>query len=93
MNDSLGRVQELVEVIILAMVDDESRVHIEVLPEAMHTNVLITVAPGDFGKVVGTHGYLAKSLRTLLKAVSNKLKIPPCSLLITDPRKAAQNDQ
>ena len=60
--------KDLIEYIAKSLVDDPSQVQVNVV-EAEKTTVLeLRVAEGDIGKVIGKHGRIAKSIRTVLQA-------------------------
>ncbi len=66
-------VVELVEVIAKALVDKPDAVVVEAF-EGRHSRVVeLSVDSSDIGKVIGKKGRTAKSIRTLLGAVSMKL--------------------
>ncbi len=64
---------ELVASMARALVDDPDQVSVVAAPENEGTVLLLRVAPGDLGKVIGKQGRTARSLRTLLTAVGTKL--------------------
>jgi predicted RNA-binding protein YlqC (UPF0109 family) len=82
--DPLRRLEALVVSLIQALSDDEAAVHVTLLPEALHTNLTVRVAPRDYGKIVGRWGQNVSALRVILNAVGNKLRLPQCSLFIED---------
>ncbi len=73
-SDSGAQLAELVEFIARALVDVPEGVEVtEVAGE--QTSVLeLRVAPEDVGKVIGKQGRTARAMRTLLSAVSMKLR-------------------
>ena len=64
--------KEILEIIILNLVDDKNAVEIKEINEEKSTIFEVKVAESDMGKVIGRQGRLAKSIRTLIKAVANK---------------------
>lgn len=80
------RLLKLVTNLVCALVDNEIAVVIDLIPETMHTNLKLTVAPEDFGKAVGKGGQNAEALRTIIAAVGRKLGLPACTLFIIDPQ-------
>ena len=65
---------ELVEVIVKALVDNPDAVQVT---EVTGNNVIIVevrVDKSDMGKVIGKHGQTASAIRTLLSATSAKHK-------------------
>ena len=67
------QVKGLVEDIAKALVDQPEQVVVREMT-GEHTTVFeLRVAPGDLGKVIGKQGRTARSIRTLLGAVSMKL--------------------
>lgn len=64
--------KELVEVIAKALVDNPDEVEV-VEKENGNTLVLeLHVAGSDMGKVIGKHGRIAKSIRSVVKAAATK---------------------
>ncbi len=66
--------KELIKKIAQGLVDHPDQVEILEI-EGNQTSVIeLKVAKDDLGKVIGKHGRTAKAMRTLLSAVSAKLK-------------------
>ena len=66
-------VGELVREIARALVDEPSAVEVESAGREESTVLKLRVAPGDVGKVIGKQGRTARSMRTIMGAVSMKL--------------------
>ncbi len=66
-------VDELVREIARALVDDPNAVEVEMVNHDESSVLRLRVAPGDVGKVIGKQGRTARSVRTILGAVSMKL--------------------
>jgi uncharacterized protein len=64
--------QELVTEIARALVDEPDAVTVEAVKRAENTVLRLRVAPSDVGKVIGKQGRTARSMRTILGAVSMK---------------------
>lgn len=64
--------QELVTEIAKALVDDPAAVQVEAVERDESTVLRLRVAPTDVGKVIGKQGRTARSMRTILGAVSMK---------------------
>jgi len=64
--------QELVTEIAKALVDDPNAVMVEAVERDESTVLRLRVAPTDVGKVIGKQGRTARSMRTILGAVSMK---------------------
>jgi predicted RNA-binding protein YlqC (UPF0109 family) len=64
--------QEIVTEIAKALVDDPKAVVVEAVDREESTVLRLRVAPGDVGKVIGKQGRTARSMRTILGAVSMK---------------------
>ncbi|HUC31090.1 MAG TPA: KH domain-containing protein [Candidatus Paceibacterota bacterium] len=75
--EQVQKIQDLVEDIVEALVDDSAQVVIEAITEdsggGESTTINVTVAPGDVGKVIGKQGRTARSIRTILSGISMKL--------------------
>lgn len=63
-------IEELVEQIVTALVDDPDSVRIESMEEGNTLTVNVHVNPDDVGKIIGRQGRIIKSLRTIARAVS-----------------------
>jgi uncharacterized protein len=64
--------KDLVEFIAKALVDSPDYVKVNVVESEKSTIMELSVAEADIGKIIGKHGRIAKSIRTILSAVSNK---------------------
>lgn len=67
-------VDQLVREIARALVDDPGAVEVETVARDENTVLRLRVAPQDVGKVIGKQGRTARSVRTILGAVSMKLR-------------------
>ena len=64
--------KEILETIILNLVDDKEAVEIKELEGEKSIIFEVKVAEKDMGKIIGKQGRLAKSIRTVIKAVASK---------------------
>jgi hypothetical protein len=64
---------ELIREIARALVDEPEAVEVESVDRGDSTILELSVAPQDVGKVIGKQGRTARSVRTILGAVSMKL--------------------
>ena len=64
--------KELVEVIAKALVDDPESVVVNEREEKKTTVLEVRVAESDMGKVIGKQGRIAKALRSVVKAATEK---------------------
>lgn len=71
-NDMVS-VDDLVREIARALVDDPAAVEVQAVEREENTILKLRVAPQDVGKVIGKQGRTARSVRTILGAVSMKL--------------------
>ena len=62
----------ILETIILSLVEDKSAVKIEEKNNEKTISFEVKVADKDMGKVIGKEGKVAKSIRTVMKAVAGK---------------------
>jgi uncharacterized protein len=67
------QLQELVKFLAEALVDAPGEVTVEEMEEDGASVFELTVAEEDLGKVIGKQGRTARSVRTILGAVSMKL--------------------
>jgi len=66
-------VDDLVREIARALVDEPDAVEVETISRDENTVLRLKVAPQDVGKVIGKQGRTARSVRTILGAVSMKV--------------------
>ncbi len=64
--------KEILQTIILNLVDNKEAVEIKEIQGEKSIVLEVKVADSDMGKVIGKQGRLAKSIRTLMKAVATK---------------------
>ena len=64
--------KEILQTIIENLVDDKSSVSINEVEGEKSIVYEVKVADGDMGKIIGKQGRLAKSIRTVIKAVASK---------------------
>lgn len=63
--------QELIEYIVKALVDNKEAISITQKENADSYEVQIKVAPEDMGKIIGKKGRIAKAIRSVAKAASS----------------------
>ena len=61
---------ELVLFIAKSLVDNPDAVSVETKQDGDYTVIELHVAEGDMGKVIGKQGWIAKAIRTVVKAAS-----------------------
>ena len=66
---------ELVEFIAKSLCEDKESVKVEFNNTDSSIDITLHVAEADMGKVIGRQGRIAKSIRTILKAMSLKENI------------------
>lgn len=64
--------KDILETIIINLVDKKDEVEIKELNGEKSIVFEVKVAEGDMGKIIGKQGRLAKSIRTVMKAVASK---------------------
>ena len=64
--------KDILDVIIKNLVDNKEAVEINEVNGEKSVVYEVKVAEGDMGKIIGKQGRLAKSIRTVIKAVANK---------------------
>ena len=62
--------KDLIEYIAKSLVGDPSQVQVNVIEGEKSTILELKVASSDIGKVIGRHGRIAKSIRTVLQAAA-----------------------
>lgn len=64
--------KEMLEIMIKNLVDDTNAVLVTEKPDENATIFEVKVAQSDMGKVIGKQGRIAKSIRTVAKAIATK---------------------
>lgn len=64
--------KEIIEIIAKNLVDKPESVEVKVLEGEKSTILELRVGAGDVGKIIGRHGSIAKSIRTIVNAISVK---------------------
>ena len=64
--------KEFIETIVKHLVDQPDMVRLTEIQGTKTTVYELRVGPGDLGKVIGKKGQTAKSIRTLIAAISAK---------------------
>ena len=70
----MEELRNLIEVMAKALVDHPDQVKVTEVEGEQTTVIELQVAKEDLGKVIGKQGNNARSLRTILSAVSTKLR-------------------
>lgn len=64
--------KEILETIISTLVSDKNSVSINQIDGEQSVIFEVKVADADMGKIIGKQGVIAKSIRTIMKAVASK---------------------
>ena len=64
--------EELLLFIARSLVDEQEKVEVEGRETESRVDLILRVAPDDIGKVIGRHGRIVKTIRTVMKAASVK---------------------
>lgn len=64
--------KEILKTIIENLVDDKEAVEVNEINGTQSVVFEVKVAEGDMGKIIGKQGRIAKSIRTVMKAVASK---------------------
>lgn len=64
--------KEVLETIITTLVSDKNAVSINQIDGEQSIIFEVKVAENDMGKIIGKQGVIAKSIRTIMKAVASK---------------------
>ena len=64
--------KDILQTIILNLVDNKEAVEIKEIDGEKSIIFEVKVADGDMGKIIGKQGRIAKSIRTVMKAVATK---------------------
>lgn len=63
---------ELIKFVVGTFAENADQVQYDIKEDKKEVTVIITLQPNDMGKVIGRQGKIAKALRTLVKAGSQK---------------------
>lgn len=63
---------ELIKFVVNQFAEKPEEVQIDVVESGREVSVTVTLADSDMGKVIGRQGKIAKALRTLVRAGSQK---------------------
>ncbi|MDO5557660.1 MAG: KH domain-containing protein [Clostridia bacterium] len=64
--------KEILNMFIISLVDEKDKVTIEEISNEKNVTFNVAVAENDIGKVIGRQGKIAKSIRTVIRAVAVK---------------------
>ena len=64
--------KEILNTIIVNLVDDKDAVEVNEINGTQSVVFEVKVADNDMGKLIGKQGRIAKSIRTVMKAVANR---------------------
>lgn len=64
--------QELVEVLAKALVENPDAVQVETVEEDSRIVLKLHVAQEDMGRVIGKQGRIAKAIRTIIKSAATR---------------------
>lgn len=64
--------KEVLETIISTLVSDKNAISINQIDGEQSVIFEVKVADADMGKIIGKQGVIAKSIRTIMKAVASK---------------------
>ena len=64
--------KEILELIIKNLVDNEKEVSINEVAEEKSVRYEVKVAKEDMGKIIGKQGKMAKSIRSIIRAIAIK---------------------
>ena len=64
--------KEILNTIIVNLVDDKEAVEVNEINGTQSVVFEVKVAENDMGKIIGKQGRIAKSIRTVMKAVARK---------------------
>ncbi len=63
---------ELIKYVVGQFAEKPDEIEYDIVDDGKNVSVTVTLAPSDMGKVIGRQGKLAKALRTLVRAGSQK---------------------
>lgn len=75
LGQSLQQMSDLVRSIARALVDDPDSVRVDTVPQEDEVILRLFVSEDDLGKIIGKQGRTARSLRAIVGAAGNKLRV------------------
>ncbi len=67
----MAELKDILSDIVKAIVDIPDEVVVLQTEENSNVTLVLNVAPSDMGKVIGRHGKIARSIRSVMKAAGN----------------------
>lgn len=64
--------KEILETIIESLIPENATVSVTEIPSEKEIKYEVRVSKGDMGRVIGKNGKIAKSIRTLMRAIASK---------------------
>ncbi len=64
--------KELVTYLVNSLVENSSSVEVTEVERGNFVDITVTVPQGDMGKIIGKQGRIAKAIRAVVKAASQK---------------------
>ena len=64
--------KEILETIIESLISENATVSVTDIPSEKEIKYEVRVSKGDMGRVIGKNGKIAKSIRTLMRAIASK---------------------
>lgn len=64
--------KEILETIIESLISDPGSLEINEVPSEKEIKYEVRVGNGDMGRVIGKNGKVAKSIRTVMRAIASK---------------------
>lgn len=68
----MNSLKDVLQTIIEALVEDKNQIQIEQKEEGKNVTFEVKVAKEDMGRVIGKEGRIAKSIRSIFKAVATR---------------------
>ena len=68
----MQQLENLLLFLARSLVDEPEKVEVTSQETDSRVDLILRVAPNDVGKVIGRHGRIVKSIRTVIKAASVK---------------------
>jgi predicted RNA-binding protein YlqC (UPF0109 family) len=76
MRDFLGEIQPLLLMIVRSLIDEPTVATVQVNRDVAPVTLMIRVAPNDVGKIIGSGGRTARSIRIVLGASAQTYRHP-----------------
>lgn len=85
----MEKASQFLSAVVLSLVEDKEAVSIDTKTDDRGVLLTLKVAQPDMGRIIGKHGSMAQSIRTILKAIGAQEGVS-IAMRVIDPLEAEQ---